>query len=879
MQNLTARYNILYNAREVLKESEQNIRIAYQDNFDVLLDVYEEPNEDISQPEQPKLDEAIIKANSIINDKSQSKYVDDAYFVIAKANFLKANFYNAAEFFTYIYSSYPKQPELRQLSLVYKARSLMNSERFTEAETILDTALKNISTEKKAVADVYASRAQLALYGRKDAEATEMLKNAVRFSEKGQNKIRWIFLLAQLQELNGDIPSAIENYTQVIKSNAPFEMAFNATLSRLGLRNQQKGLEVSRDEQLLSLLRDDNNLEFADQVYFRIAKGHADKNELDEAIVNYNTSIRKSFGNDTQKGLSYLGLADIYFKEGNYIQSKKYYDSTLISLSPQHRDYDLIRKKGSSLELLSSRFSIISEEDTLQMLAGLTDAEREKRIGVLIRKQPQNPISPTQVNVQNMQQPSLQNNASDKFYFNNPIALSQGLTDFRRVWGNRKLEDNWRRSQRSAADLANNTSNDPNFIIPNNPDEASANLNNQGTSINTAILPTTPELLAKSNQRILSAYYDVGNYYREELNDEAEAIRTYELMLKRFPDNNLKLPLYYNLYRLYAIKDPQKSLFYKSILLNQYPESPFAKVIVNPEYNRLTDDRQVELNKNYNQVYDLYVNKRYPEVLKLTQIITQKFSENNLSPQLAYLSALALGHTQKINVLDSAFRNITIRFPNDQLIVPLVTQHLAFIDSNRSTMAKRKFALLENDPNEIYFVEEPVNEPVISGEVKTAGAVTKAAEAPTAIKNEIPPAITKLPEPPVSSIIEGSLFSSEISSEYYFVVNVADPSTNLNSSRFGIGQFNRANFTGQGIKHQLKSVNNQNQLIFVGVFTDNNSASEYFLSISPLIKEIMKISAEKYSVFYISKQNLDKLTDRETIDKYLIFYRQNIARD
>ena len=194
-------------------------------------------------------------------------------------------------------------------------------------------------------------------------------------------------------------------------------------------------------------------------------------------------------------------------------------------------------------------------------------------------------------------------------------------------------------------------------------------------------------------------------------------------------------------------------------------------------------------------------------------------------------------------------------------------------------MAKRKFALMENDPNEIYFVEEPVNEPVISGEVKTAGAVTKAAEAPTAIKNEIPPAITKLPEPPVSSIIEGSLFSSEISSEYYFVVNVADPSINLNSSRFGIGQFNRANFTGQGIKHQLKSVNNQNQLIFVGVFTDNKSASEYFLSISPLIKEIMKISAEKYSVFYISKENLDKLTDRETIDKYLIFYLQNTRRD
>ena len=41
---------------------------------------------------------------------------------------------------------------------------------------------------------------------------------------------------------------------------------------------------------------------------------------------------------------------------------------------------------------------------------------------------------------------------------------------------------------------------------------------------------------------------------------------------------------------------------------------------------------------------------------------------------------------------------------------------------------------------------------------------------------------------------------------------------NLSSSRFGIGQFNRANYGGSKITHQLQEVNKENQLIFIGPF-------------------------------------------------------------
>src|SRR5690606_281267 len=36
------------------------------------------------------------------------------------------------------------------------------------------------------------------------------------------------------------------------------------------------------------------------------------------------------------------------------------------------------------------------------------------------------------------------NKSGGTFYFDNSMAISQGLNEFKKRWGNRKLEDNWR---------------------------------------------------------------------------------------------------------------------------------------------------------------------------------------------------------------------------------------------------------------------------------------------------------------------------------------------------------------------------------------------------------------------------------------------------
>ena len=83
------------------------------------------------------------------------------------------------------------------------------------------------------------------------------------------------------------------------------------------------------------------------------------------------------------------------------------------------------------------------------------------------------------------------------------------------------------------------------------------------------------------------------------------------------------------------------------------------------------------------------------------------------------------------------------------------------------------------------------------------------------------------------------------------------------------------NLPGTVIKHQLKSIVNRNQLIFVGPLTGLEATKNYFNQINYLIRDIMKIPATKYSTFFINKQNLDKISDVQTLDRYVEFYKKN----
>lgn len=878
MQNLTARYNILYNARLLLEESRSNIENAWVDDYTQVLSVFKEPVKASAEVETAMLDSVIGKADKIILEKPNSNYIGAAYLLIAEANYLKTNFFSSAEFFDYVDKTYRRYPALRLEALLGKARASMQLSHLAEAETALDTAEKYIDSVKRQAGLIHAVKAQLLLRQGKEIQAAEQLEKALAAKPQKRNKLRWTFILAQLQERNGKEQEAAANYLSVVKSNAPFEMAFNASVNRISI-SEGDNSEKTETEKLLALLKDDKNKDFADQIYYRIGSSYRENQRLQDAIDYYNKAIQSSTKNQNQKGLAYLQLADIYFNTANYAAAKLYYDSTLAVLQPSYPEYEQISLKSKNLDLLAGRLQTIEKEEMLQALARLPEEERDIRIGELVREQSSQAIqgAPLSANglIQGIDAPQGQPITEGKFYFNNTAALSQGFSDFKRRWGNRRLEDNWRRSDKTASEVTASLSNaDPDAplgIVPQSGNQPQKEewLKN---------IPLTPAQLRQSNQRIADAYFDIANFYKDELKDKKEAVKTFEELLQRYPENSYILAVYYNLYRLYEGIDQAKAEEYKNLLLSQYPESPYAKVIVDPSYGLKASRQEAVLNDEYNRIYDLYLEKDFTKVISEISRIQQQYGENPLSPQWDYLKALAVGRTQPLPAFESALQELIRKYPNDKLVTPLSREHLEYISGHREQLAQRPTALVDFDPDRQRFAAEPEPEPVSLPRQQAVSVPMDNNEQPEQEQPSENDTASDL-QPEENAVMQpvpakSSIFSLPDSASYYFVVNVMLPRANLNSSRFGIGQFNRVNYKGWDIKHQLKYSGNENQLIFVGTFNSRTAVKEYEKNILPLLGGIMKVPSDKYNTFVITQEGLDKLNSGMMLNSYLEFYKE-----
>nr|WP_157799173.1 tetratricopeptide repeat protein [Mucilaginibacter auburnensis] len=758
MQNITAHYNLLFNANELLNQKQADYAAGFVDDYQQILAVYPDTIAH-SDAVDKDIDDVIIKANKIINEKEQSKYLGDAYLVIGKANYLAGSYFNAVEFFNYVIRSFPARADLKQQAFTWKARALLYQHYNEEAAVALDSAMHNLYPKKLNPAEVYAAQLQYDINTQEYEHAEEMAKQAIATVKQKQLKLRWIYILGQLQELNNKNADAIANYTRIVKSNAPFEMAFNASLNRIRIQDMHDGVKLDRIGLLLSLLKNNSNADFKDQIYYHVADLYHRAHDLPNAIKYYNLSVKSSTKNQNQKGLSYLAIADINFKErGDYITAKNYYDSVVANLSPLYPGYKQIKLKSNNLQLLVDKLKIISFEDTLQMLAKLDEDTRAAKIDAMVS----NEIQRGQNLNNTVQANALTGNAAQippdnvtastgsTFYFYNSAAVSKGYNDFKVKWGNRKLEDNWRVSQRAATVPANSTT----TAIAGDPDALAANLPKNDMTAPVAAyrqnimqnLPLTADQLIQSNQRVYSAYLEMANFYRDILDDKNEAIANYVLLINRYPDNPNNAEVYYDLYRMYFDSNKQLSDQYKNRLLAAYPQSIFAKVILDPNYADKVNDKDTQLKTVYNSLFNLYQRKKFAEVITKIDSLQPLFAEHPLAPQIKYLRTIAAGHRQQLAPFETSLQDIIKTYPQDKLITPLAQQHMDYINANRLTLAAMPVVLTNDDVDEIIFSSPIANKKETPfNRNRVAPVVQQTRIDPLAQKPVVPPPAIKTP--------------------------------------------------------------------------------------------------------------------------------------
>nr|MBP8067613.1 gliding motility protein [Pedobacter sp.] len=464
-------------------------------------------------------------------------------------------------------------------------------------------------------------------------------------------------------------------------------------------------------------------------------------------------------------------------------------------------------------------------------------------------------------------------NKGNTFYFSSSTAISRGFTDFKKRWGNRVLEDNWRQNVKSSSQTTlQNQTNAPTSNTIMHTNQADAYAKDQiavQIQAYTALLPLTAEQLTRSNQQIIDAYYEIGGFYQQVLEDQQEATKVYEILLTRFPKNNHLETIYYSLYLGYKAIDKGKSDYYKNLVLINYPSSTYAKTILDPMYSTKQSALDLAINKLYNDIFLLYEKKDYAAVITGVNDANQRFPGNSLQIQYDYLKAIAIGRTENLDSLLTAFQKIITQYPADSLINPLIKDHLTYINANLNTFKTRKIALLDFDETEPKFAAQKAVPVSITNQPPPITPPQAVANTPVPIT--IP---TPAPLSVANTVKSDGLFTTAESTIYYFVVNVGSTEVSVSSSRFGIGQFNRGTYAGSNLKHQLNDLP-EDQVIYIGNFDDVNEARAYTEEIKPQLSKIMKVPSNIYKSFYISKENFDKIKDRATLNRYLEFFKTN----
>ena len=94
--NLTAHYNAYFNGNEAVKNGVMTLEQAHKDNYTQIISIFPLGEKKDGQSVIPDMDRAIEKAGKVIAKHSMEfkgvqyvKWIDDAYFMIGRANFYK----------------------------------------------------------------------------------------------------------------------------------------------------------------------------------------------------------------------------------------------------------------------------------------------------------------------------------------------------------------------------------------------------------------------------------------------------------------------------------------------------------------------------------------------------------------------------------------------------------------------------------------------------------------------------------------------------------------------------------------------------------------------------------------------------------------------
>ena len=869
--NITSQYNIYFNGKESLNAGVERINESVEDDFTRMLPIFKSSDPGTGRVAQSDMEYAIMKASKLIKvhsitkkprrrgNRSQAyirmaskeeynKWVDDSYILMGKAYFYMKNFPAAIENMNYVVRKFSEE-DTKFEAYIWLIRSYTELGRYNEALELIQSVDASVDFPKKYDEEFALAVADFHVRQNAFEEAIPHLRVAIHNTFWRKNKVRLKYILAQLYQETRQHDLATETFREVAKMNPPYEMAFNARINAAGSFSGEGDVDKLKKE-LRKMLRDSKNYEFRDQIYFALGNISMTEGNKSAAIDHYIQSASASSVNLFQRALSCLTLADIYFEEKLYMNAQSYYDSAMVVIDETYPKYESIAERYNSLTRLTDNLYTVVREDSLQRIAGLSDSERNALVSrwineARIEEQRQRQLASQEMSDRNffrMNQSRMglnRNQQGSGWYFYNPTTVAYGKVEFQQIWGQRKLEDDWRRGNKNSASQFEmeeleqiEAGVDSTEIRVDDPMEREYYLQD---------VPLTEEAMAESHQQIRNALFNAGRIFKQEFENYERAIQQYEELLKRYDPNTYQLSSYFELWDLYKkVGNQQRSDDYKNLIVANYPDSKYARYLVNPNFFIELEARRDSVNNLYQQAYYNYQQGNYQTAGEFVQQIRKLEPDTLLLPKISFIETIAEGVHSDLNQFGRKLNDHIQAYPESGT-VPLARQVLKLIED--STLADYQKLV------EIGYLNDQIQNAEL------------------------------LPENQAANDEFGGKFSYDDELLHYFVIAFPrSANVDLNRLKFDLANYNIDHYTRMDFDIETESLNPETQLVVVRSLSDKEQSLIYFRSIIREREVFQSLGEVQYINFVASSYNYREVLSDQSYLEYLKYFVKNYSR-
>ncbi|MBO4665746.1 MAG: tetratricopeptide repeat protein [Paludibacteraceae bacterium] len=700
------KYNIFFNGNIAFEEGQRAIINAHEDDFSTIIPLYPVSDHKAAEASKSQMDKTIEKCRKCIKlhsikakpkpdpkKRKDPKYklwleqeefnnqMGNVWVRLGEAEFSKGDFLGSVGTFSYVMRHYQTDPDVYARCQLWIARAYAEMGWQYEAEDMINKV--EVDALSRRHASLYAAaKADVLLKGKQYHEAIPFVKLAIPDEKRKVHRPRFQYVLAQLYQAEGKNKEAIDSYKRCIKMAPVPAMDFNARINLAILQGR------SSVKALLKMAKLSKNKNQLDLIYGAIGNIYLAAGDTAKALENYQLAIEKSTNPGPAKAAVLIQAGDLYYDRRDYVPAQPCYQEAVTIIDAQNEDYDRLQKRSAVLDELIVAYSTVQLQDSLQRLAKMTPEEQravvDKIIEDLIKAEEEAAekelIAQREAENEGLQSVDTRNmlggggGAAADWYFYNPQLMRSGKQAFIKQWGNRQLEDNWRRKSKTVVANFDTPTEEEMTDVPDSlandsvPAVAPVETDTHKPEYYLQQIPKTEADIALSDSLIADALYDLIYIYQDKVGDQALADETFAEFERRFPNDRRLVDLYYMKY-LQALKNNNAAdeAKYRNIIVSRWPDSDQARIVSQPDYFERLQHMAQEQDSVYEATYNAYRKSEFATVKANKRYAEENYPFSPLMPRFLFLNAVATARTDGQEAFIVELKDMVARYPESEL--------------------------------------------------------------------------------------------------------------------------------------------------------------------------------------------------------------------